>query len=190
MITIMRNRLFDIFSQGDSVTLAAGAALFGRGDAVGFTFLVHTGRVALQRVTPSGGILFLHQANVGEIVAEASLYSPVCHCDAVALGPATVLRLPKSRFLAALDADTALSREWAAHLAHSVQAARMRAEIRGLKTVAERLDAWLAAGNTIPQHGHFQDLAAELGVSREALYRERARRERTSGSSRNSPASE
>lgn len=176
MITIMQERLFEIFSQGDSIARADGDALFNRGDAVGFVFLVQTGRVALQRVTPAGATLFLHQARAGEIVAEASLYSPVCHCDAVALGPATVLRLPKSRFLGALDADADLSREWAAHLAHSVQAARMRAEIRGLRTVSERLDTWLAAGHAIPPKGQYQDLAAELGVTREALYRELARR--------------
>ena len=61
-------------------------------------------------------------------------------------------------------------------LARSVQAARVRAEIRSLPRVAERLDAWLAEGNALPGKGQRQELAAELGVTREALYRELSRR--------------
>lgn len=52
----------------------------------------------------------------------------------------------------------------------------MRAEIRSLKTVAERLDAWTAEHGDIPENGQWHVLAAELSVSREALYRELARR--------------
>lgn len=48
----------------------------------------------------------------------------------------------------------------------------MRAEIRSLAKVAERLDAWLSEGRTLPDKGRWQDVAAELGVTSEALYRE------------------
>ena len=68
-----------------------------------------------------------------------------------------------------------LAEAWAMNLANSMQAARFRAEIRTLRTVAERLDAWLGAGLEIPEKGQWQVLAAELGVTREALYRELAR---------------
>ena len=61
---------------------------------------------------------------------------------------------------------------WSALLARSVQAARLRAEIRSLPRVAERLDAWLGEGNALPERGRWQEVAAELGVTREALYRE------------------
>lgn len=59
-----------------------------------------------------------------------------------------------------------------------VQAARLRAEIRSLPKVADRLDAWLAAGNRLPERGQWQDAAAELGVTREAMHRELSRRRR------------
>jgi hypothetical protein len=42
--------------------------------------------------------------------------------------------------------------------------------------VAERLDAWLGGERALQEKGTWQDLAAELGVSREALYRELAKR--------------
>jgi CRP-like cAMP-binding protein len=95
--------------------------------------------------------------------------------------PTQLAILDKSDFLAALDHNPTLSRTWACMLANSVQAARMRAEIRSLPTVASRLEAWLEQGNALPQKGHWQSLAAELSVSREALYRELARRRDTAG---------
>ena len=78
--------------------------------------------------------------------------------------------------MAALAADRDLAEAWCATLARGVQAARVKAEIRSLPRVADRLDAWLLEGNTLPQKGRWQDVAAELGVTREALYRELARR--------------
>ncbi|MFW6077468.1 MAG: Crp/Fnr family transcriptional regulator, partial [Hyphomicrobiales bacterium] len=85
-------------------------------------------------------------------------------------------------FLSALADDPALAASWSAILARGVQAARLRAEIRSLPKVAERLDAWLGEGNSLPEKGRWQDLAAEIGVTREALYRELSRRRTQTGS--------
>ena len=52
----------------------------------------------------------------------------------------------------------------------------MRTEIRSMETVAERLEAWIDEYGDIPEKGNWQTLACELSVSREALYRELARR--------------
>jgi hypothetical protein len=80
-----------------------------------------------------------------------------------------------------------LAAAWSAMLARSVQAARLRSEIRSMLRVAERLDAWLGEGNALPGKGRWQEVASELGVTREALYRElsrrRARNRRASSSS-------
>lgn len=115
-------------------------------------------------------------------MAEASVYSNHYHCDAQVVEPTQLAVLAKSTFLAALDKEPGLARAWSCLLANSVQAARMRAEIRSLSTVASRLEAWLEQGNVLPQKGHWQSLAAELSVSREALYRELARRRDKAGS--------
>ncbi|MEC7667561.1 MAG: hypothetical protein VXZ18_01615 [Pseudomonadota bacterium] len=61
-------------------------------------------------------------------------------------------------------------------MARTLQKSRMQSEIRTLKTVAERLDAWLVDNPALPPKGQLQDLAHILGVSREALYRELAKR--------------
>ena len=176
MIAIMQTRLSQIFDTARPQALNPAEALFLTDMPVQDIFLVRSGEVQLIRHTRSGERLILHRAGPGAVLAEASAYAPRYHCDAVARGAAEVAALPKARFLAALAADSALSTDWAALLARATQAARLRAEIRSLPRVAARLEVWLEAGNTLPPQGQLQDVAAELGVTREALYRELSRR--------------
>ena len=73
--------------------------------------------------------------------------------------------------------DEAFSELWAGYLAREVQAARHLTEILSQKTVAERLDGWLAWQGTAPAFdGKWKDVAVQIGVSPEALYRELAKR--------------
>ncbi len=177
MIMIMRDPFSGLFRGARSIGVSQGAALFSTGAPVSEIFRVRTGRVLLQRNTASGTLLTLQTATAGMILAEASAYSDFYHCDAVAADAGTIVEaLPKTRFRAALAADLALAEAWAGMLARGVQAARFKAEIRSLTKVADRLDAWLDAGNTLPEKGRLQEVAAELSVTREALYRELARR--------------
>ncbi|MDE3027922.1 MAG: Crp/Fnr family transcriptional regulator [Paracoccaceae bacterium] len=165
-----------LFDTAADLLVAEGTPLFHAGDPVTQIALVREGAVHLLRRTSTGATVILQAAHSGDVVAEASAYSPAYHCDAEAACASRVALLPIKRFRAALAADPALAESWAAHLARSVQTARMRAEIRTLRTVAERLDAWLGEGHALPEKGRWQDTAAELGVTREALYRELARR--------------
>ena len=176
MIGIMPRPFETLFETAPRRTMSAGEILFYNGDPCVQVFLVDTGRVTLHRHSPSGARLNLHSAEAGQVIAEASVYSTTYHCDGVADLDARIAALPKADFLARLDADPALARAWAANLAHMLQQARSRSEIRGLRTVSERLDAWLSGGGQMPPHGEGQRLAETLGVSREALYREMARR--------------
>lgn len=176
MIEIMRDPIAPIFDDARRVELAARTELFAAGQPVRNVHLVLRGRIHLVRHTPRGSALVLQNAGAGAVLAEASAYSAIYHCDAVAAENSTVAVLTKAAFRAALAADPALAEAWAGRLARGVQAARVRAEIRALPTVAERLDAWLGEGNAPPAKGRLQDVAAEIGVTREAFYRELARR--------------
>lgn len=178
MIVIMSGSIARLFDHAPRRALAEGEMLFGTGAPVGAMYMVVGGCIALMRHGPEGAAMVLHRALPGQVVAEASAWSDRYHCDAVATGSAEVAVLPRHAFRAALDGDATLAADWARQLAQAVQAARLRAEIRGLRGVSERLDAWLGAGGALPARGSWQDLAAELGVSREALYRELARRRR------------
>ena len=176
MIAIMQKSISMLFQDARDTELATGETLFAAGEEVTGIYMVRSGRVHLQRHTTHGARMVLQNAEPGAVVAEASAYSPMYHCDAVAAEESVVARLPKDRFLSALAGEPSLAESWAALLARSVQAARLRSEIRSLPRVADRLDAWLGEGNALPERGRWQDVAAELGVTREALYRELSRR--------------
>lgn len=178
MIVIMSASLAQLFDGAPPRGIEAGAWLFHGGDPVRNMYLVTAGAVELTRVTGAGAALVQQRARPGQVLAEASAYSAAYHCGARAPTAAAVRAVPVARFLERLAEDPRLAETWATHLARAVQGARLQAEIRTLRTVAERLDAWLTDGRTLPERGARQELAAELGVSREALYRELSRRRR------------
>jgi CRP-like cAMP-binding protein len=184
MIMILQSPLHSLFAESRVMRLPTGAPIFLSGRQVETMFLVLSGRAQLQRHTPNGARLILQNAGPGAVLAEASAYSEHYHCDAVAVEPAMLAPLPKPAFLAALRDAPDLAAAWSAMLARSVQSARVRAEIRSLPRLADRLDAWFAEGAALPEKGRWHEVAAELSVNREALYRELARRRGRLGHSR------
>lgn len=157
-------------------TLKAGAALFRRGDKTANLFEVLEGRVRLSRVDQSGREVLLYVAGAGEIVAEASLFSLAYHCDATAATDTVIRAYPKAAVLSAFDADRKAAQAFTAMLARQVMSLRTRIELRNIRSARERLRHWLsvnvgADGRTVTLAGTLKDLAAELGLSHEALYR-------------------
>ena len=176
MITIMSDLFQPLFADATARNFAAGDVLFRAGDPVMSMILLRAGHVDLVRHTDHGQKMILQRAGTGQILAEASAWSEAYHCDAVARAPGLAALVSRQTFRARLTSDPGLADHWARLLARAVQAARLKAEIRSLPRVADRLDAWLAEGQILPEKGRWQEVAAELGVTREALYRELARR--------------
>jgi CRP-like cAMP-binding protein len=157
--------------------LSRGESLFRDGDAVESLFVVMAGELRVTCLLPHGPELTLQRAPAGAIVAESSLFAPFYTCDARAARSSTVRAVPVQRVAAALRASCELAECWARHLEAEVHRARSHAEIVSLRTVAERFDAWRALNpGALPPRGKWYELAEELGVSAEALYRELARR--------------
>lgn len=162
-------------------TLARGEVLFRQGDPTFGIFRVACGRLRLQRQTLDGRLVVLHTARAGELFAEASLFADAYHCDAVAMAASAVEVYEKASLLADLGAAASGS-GLAAVLARGLQEARGRLELRNVRSARERLLLWLdlraGAARTIAVEGELQDIAAELGLTREALYRTLASLER------------
>ena len=157
--------------------LADGEVLFRTRDPVRHIYLVRSGCIRLERVQASGEPLVLQRAAAGQMPAEASLFATHYHCDAVAAGSTVVARIHKADALKLQDQDPGWLRAFAGHLAGEVQRTRARAQLLSLKRVDARLDAWLTVnGGALPERGRWLELAAELAVTPEALYRELARR--------------
>ncbi len=155
----------------------SGQSLFCRGDPVTDMHFVLTGTVHLVRYQNDGSALILQRAGPGSILAEASLYSGTYHCDAVTFGATDTRVYAKASLGELLAKSPEFSHVWANYLAQELQRSRQRSEILSLRTVSERLDAWIAwNGGSFPEKGDWKLVASQIGVSPEALYREIAKR--------------
>lgn len=183
MIMIMSHRLIALLLEmrDSEHRLEPGESLFRSGDPVLKMFVVVEGMVDLVRHGETGRRLLLQRAAAGSLLAEASYFNAQYHCDAMACEPSRLIGVATRKLKAAEADEPSFMRELAAHLAREVQHMRARAEILALKTVAQRLDAWLlASGEPLPAKGAWAGLAAQINVAPEALYRELARRRRLS----------
>lgn len=149
-----------------------GQYLFHRNDRVKSMFAVLTGTVRLVRHHRDGRAVVLQRAGAGSIVAEASLFTAVYHCDAIAASPVVAREISRAAMQQLFCTDQEFAMAWVAHLAGEVRNARLRAEILTLRTVSERLDAWLADKGQLLARGKWKAIAQEIGISPEALYRE------------------
>jgi CRP-like cAMP-binding protein len=156
--------------------LSAGERLFRQGDKAYAIFEIERGRLRLVRHTIDSRRVVLHTARAGELFAEAALFSPAYHCDAVADTASRVRVYPKRDLLAAFRADPRTAQAFMAVLARRIHALRARLEERDIRSARERLVHHVARcagadGRTMPLEGTLLDLAAEIGLTPEALYR-------------------
>jgi CRP/FNR family transcriptional regulator, dissimilatory nitrate respiration regulator len=157
--------------------LGPGEFLFRRGGRVTHFFIVLEGAVELVRLHPNGTSIVLQRATDGSLLAEASIYSGRYHCDAIATAASSIAVLDMQALRERLRTDPGFSEAWTAHLAAEVRNARARGELLSLRTVGARLDAWLALNDgKLPSKGTWKSVAAQIGVSPEAFYREIAKR--------------
>jgi CRP-like cAMP-binding protein len=156
--------------------LKASEALFRRGAKTVGLYEIVSGCVRLARVDRAGHEIVLHVAGAGETLAEASLFSPQYHCDAIASTDSTVRLYPKRELLTALEENPKAMKAFAGTLGHLVMDLRTRLEQRNIRSARDRVRHFLAVnagtdGGTIQRRGTLKDLAAELGLTHEVLYR-------------------
>jgi CRP-like cAMP-binding protein len=154
--------------------LAPGELLFRQGDRAAAIYKVESGRLRLIRRTVDDHLVILHTARRGEFFAEASLFAKAYHCDAVAAAQSRVRVYPKAIVMDALRKDPALAEAFMARLARQLQELRALMELRNIRSARERVLQYLrlrVRGRSIAVEGQLQDIAAKIGITREALYR-------------------
>lgn len=156
--------------------LEPGQSLFRQGDKTSAIFEVEQGQLRLLRHTIDHQPVVLHTAKQGDLFAEAALFSSAYHCDAVAAISSRVRSYPKRHLLAAFRDNPALAERFMAVLAHQIHTLRTRLEERNIRSARQRLLYHLALavgadGRSVPLDGTLMDLASEIGLSHEALYR-------------------
>jgi CRP/FNR family transcriptional regulator, dissimilatory nitrate respiration regulator len=161
---------------GVNRSLAAGQSLFYFGAKTVGLYEVIEGKVRLVRVDRSGREAVLFVAAAGDTIAEASLFSPTYHCDAIAATDAVVRLYPKAALLADLQRNPKAAQAFMARLARQVMSLRTSLQLRDIRSARDRVRLFLALnvgadGRTVVLPGTVKDLAAELGLTHEALYR-------------------
>jgi CRP/FNR family transcriptional regulator, dissimilatory nitrate respiration regulator len=163
--------------------LRAREFLFRQGDVAKNIFAVDHGHIRLTRYLSSGKSVVMHVARAGHTFTEAALFSEVYHCNAVAQTKARVRAYSKNDVLAAIGRDPALASACIASLAREVQRLRMQLEVHSIASARERILRFLSLEGD-PRTLEFRlptslmDLATDLGLAHETLYRELARLER------------
>jgi CRP-like cAMP-binding protein len=164
-------------------SLARNEVLFRQGGKVTAVYFVETGRLRLERRTFDGRLLVLGITPAGSFFVEAALFADIFHCDAVATEPSQVCVYPKVALLNALRTDPANAMSFLALMAHQVIELRQRIEVMKVRSAKERVMLYLdlnaeSDGRTVNLRSQLQDVAGELGLTREALYRTLASLER------------
>lgn len=150
-----------------------GQQLFAQSQRPEHMWYVSNGEVVLQRLGVHGANLVLQRVRQGW-VAEASLQSPAYHCDAQVTASGDLIGLPVQAIQHALLSDPAFAMRWVAMLNRELKRLRAQCERFSLKGVKDRLLHLLETEGEqgcLPLGTGLKSIAAELGVSHEALYR-------------------
>lgn len=163
----------DLIAACETLHAPKGACLFQAGEAPVRMFFVLAGEVVLERPGLQGAPVILQRTRRG-FVGEASLQSPRYHCDARVLANARIVQLPLQRLRQAIASDPDFAGRWIGMLNREVKRLRLQCERLALGKVQERLLHLIETegqDGAYPLGAGIKSMAAELGVSHEALYR-------------------
>jgi CRP-like cAMP-binding protein len=147
--------------------------LFMAGKAPEWMFYVVAGEVTLVRLGLQGYPVVLQRTNVG-FVSEASLKVVRYHCNALAVTDTSVIKVPVKEMVKALSEDPELASRWIAMLNREVMRLRLHCERLSMKSVRDRIFHLIQTEGTDGNYSvpsGLKNLAGELGVTHEALYR-------------------
>ncbi len=161
---------------GHQRVFEAGTPVFRAGAPARHVYHLTEGRVRLVRYGRAGEEAAIHVAQPGEFFAEAALHADRYHCTALAVVPSTLAVIPSAGLAALLAEDALAMQAWVAILSSQLRRARSRVERLCLRSAAERIEHLLLCEGTGPAcvyrpGGSLKELAVDLGLTHEALYR-------------------
>ena len=179
MIAIMSDALLSLLGTLKPARrdLAAGESLFRFGDPAIALFHVEQGAVRLERL----GVP-LHTAEAGTAFGEWALFTETCPGDAVAVEDSRLLVFAKTPVLLLLKAHPDLNLAFSAYLARQLHRMRGRLELVRQKGARERVLGYLvragAGDGAVTLDRTLTEIAHDIGLTREAVYRTLAKLER------------
>jgi CRP-like cAMP-binding protein len=161
-------------------TLAAEEVLFRQGSPTQSVYFVVEGEVRVESYLEDGRSVVFYRVHSGGALSEENLYFPAHLYTGVATVETVVRSIAKVDFLERMKTDAKLSPALTSCLAERYAHALMLRELMGIKAAEDRLLTWLhwqcpAGEKWLQFKGHTGDLAPELGLSKESVYRAFAR---------------
>ena len=175
-----------LLAQCEPLTCPEETALFLTGVRPQWMYFVCHGEVVLERHGLNGEVVNLQRCQMG-FVGEASLMSAAYHCDARTTLPSEIVRIPIRALRKAFKLDYGFAERWIHMLSSEVRRLRLQNERLSLPKVQSRI---LHLIETEGQDGRYslncslKQLAKQLAVTHEALYRALAQLEKTGKISR------
>ncbi len=156
--------------------LVAGQVLFHYRDPAKYIFALEIGRIRLVRYTCEGNLVILQIVRALESFAESALFTELYDCHAIAEVPSRVICYPKTIIWELLQHNTELALNLLQKCDRKSQSLKKLLELRSIRSARERLLQYLlliaTPGNTrIFFDRSYKDIANELGLSSETLYR-------------------
>lgn len=156
--------------------LASDLMLFKQGDQVRNFYYVESGMLQLSRNTIDGNRLILHEANAGEVIAEASLFSQTYQCTAICAADTSVIHCRKSEILRVLRTDPDVMYYLLDLYSQQIRNLRTLSEIKNIRKSGDRMLAYFKVfaneSGEIDLSPSIKDCAAKIGISHETFYRE------------------
>ena len=154
----------------------AGDSVFRSGGRVTRMFFVSEGLVHLLRPLESGTSAIMQVARRGAWLAEASLFSSRYHCDARSAGESVLLSVSKAELITRLASNADQAMGLARWMALHLRELRQLHEIVRVRSAKARVLRWLewkseASGDHLTLERTWSEVADELALTREALYR-------------------
>lgn len=151
-----------------AVLLMKDGFLFSRNQPVTGIYFLTNGEIRLCRNGEDGTEIVIHRAFSGESFAEASLFSNVYHCDAIAVTQCELIRIDKPEVLKQLEINPVFATLLTRHLARQVQSYRRLIELRSIKIAETRVYTAIQEGISLD---NIKAFASQIGLTHETTYR-------------------
>lgn len=160
-------------------TFDTDEVIFRLGSPVTKVYFVVTGEVRAEKYLENGNALVFFRARDGQALSEENLYLDNHIYSGVAAVPGTVVRsVSKDKLLEALLRNPRAFQGFISCLVNRYSNSLMHRELLSIRSAEERLLTWLRwlssdnkNNKTIHLEGRMGTLGADLGLTRESVYR-------------------
>jgi CRP/FNR family transcriptional regulator, dissimilatory nitrate respiration regulator len=163
--------------------LAPSQILYRQGDRARAIFVLETGQIRIVRRNSEGKTILMRVVTTGESFGAAALFSEVYGNEAIAEVPSQIHVYPKPALWEALRQRPDLAESFIGSLAKQINTLEDRLELRSISSARERIIRYLQThaqlGKTAVNFDTpLKNIAIDLGLSREVLYRTLSQLER------------